>query len=275
MKIKRHHLYLDNDKPINYKASPNYKGDIIDHDFVVMHYTAGISAYSSISWLSSKQARASAHIIIARDGAITQLVPFNKCAWHAGRSTWLNRNGLNKYSIGIELDNAGKLTRQGESWVNWSGHIYTDDEVIVATHKNESSAHGWHNYTPVQIEAALTVVETLITHYPIKDVIGHDDIAPYRKTDPGPAFPMDSFKSRVFGRQEDEDKIMLTTANLNIRRGPGTEYAKLTIHPLPKNTPVIIYSHQGNWRFVRVPVEIENDMDIEGWVYGTYLNDPE
>ena len=71
-----------------------------------MHYTAGASAESSIDWLTNPDARASAHVLIARDGGITQLVPFDRRAWHAGRSRWKDRTGLNGWSFGIELDNA-------------------------------------------------------------------------------------------------------------------------------------------------------------------------
>lgn len=272
MKIKKHRLYLKDNEPAVYKASPNYRGNIRSHDFIVLHYTAGTSAQSSIAWLTSKRAKASAHLVIARDGNITQLVPFNKCAWHAGNSEWGNRVGLNKYSIGIEMDNAGKLTQQGEKWKSWSGHTINKDDVIMATHKNESTPTGWHTYTQAQIEAALMVSETLAAHYPsIKDIIGHDDIAPIRKIDPGPAFPMDSFASRVIGRSADEDDIMHVTTNLNIRSGPGTENEKITKKPLPKGTRVLVNYNYGNWRFVSVIDIIEGDNDLEGWVHGRYL----
>lgn len=275
MKILRHRLYHNDNEPVTFQASPNYRGDIHSHDYIVMHYTAGTSASSSISWLTNRRAQASAHIVIARDGSVTQLVPFNKCAWHAGRSVWKNRQGLNQYSIGIELDNAGKLAQQGGAWKSWSGHDIEDSDVIIATHKHASSADGWHVYSQAQIESALQVAEVLVDRYPIKNVIGHDDIAPRRKSDPGPAFPMNSFSSHIMGRHIDtgEENIMNVTTNLNIRKGPGTEYEKLTRKSLPQGTKVLVYHHSGNWRFVRVLDEIEGDNDIEGWVHGAYLDD--
>lgn len=273
MKINRHRLYLNETDAATYTASPNYHGDIVSHDYIVIHYTAGTSAESSIAWLTDKRAQASAHLVIGRDGNITQLVPFNKRAWHAGASAWENRIGLNRYSIGIELDNAGKLTQQGGKWKNWSEHTFKDSDVIVAVHKNENAPTGWHTYTQAQIESALAVCKTLVDKYPtIKDIVGHDDIAPKRKSDPGPAFAMNSFRSHVLGRKEDEDDIVMhTTTSLNIRVGPGAEHQKLLPDGLPENTRVIVSHSEGNWKFVDVIDEVVGEQDLEGWVHGRYL----
>ena len=88
------------------KPSPNHSGEITPK-FIVMHYTAGWSAEGSITWLTNKESKVSAHLVIARDGTITQLVPFNKKAWHAGPSVYDGYKNLNSHSIGIALDNAG------------------------------------------------------------------------------------------------------------------------------------------------------------------------
>lgn len=273
MKVKRHRLYSDDDQEVRFEQSPNYRGDIVSHDYIVMHYTAGTSAEGSISWLTNRRAGASAHLVIGRDGSIAQLVPFNKRAWHAGSSTWNNRIGLNSYSIGIELDNAGRLTQRGGEWEHWSGQRINSDDVVVATHKYESTPAGWHSYTQAQLESALSVTEALVEHYGIKDIVGHDDIAPNRKTDPGPAFPMESFRSHVMGRNADEEDVLRVTTNLNIRSGPGTQHAKLIDSTLPAGTRVVVYQHQGNWRFVYVVDEVDGVSDLEGWVHGAYLAD--
>lgn len=203
MKITDHRLCEDDGTPVAFVESPNV-GGAVEHEFLVMHYTAGRNAEQSIAWLARPEARASAHIVIDRDGEITQLVPFDRIAWHAGRSEWLGRAGLNRYSLGIELDNAGRLTRQGGHWRAWFGDEYADEDVVEATHKHESAASGWHAYSPVQIDAALAAASLLFNHYGLRDVLGHDDIAPGRKSDPGPAFPMASFRGRIVGRGEDE-----------------------------------------------------------------------
>ena len=203
MKIVDHRLLEDDGTPVAFVESPNV-GGAVEHAFLVMHYTAGRNAKQSIAWLTKREARASAHIVVARNGTITQLVPFDRIAWHAGSSEWLGRAGLNRYSLGIEMDNAGRLTRQGDRWRAWFGDEYAAEDVVEATHKHESAASGWHAYSPDQIDATLEVASLLFNHYGLRDVLGHEDIAPGRKTDPGPAFPMASFRARIVGRSEDE-----------------------------------------------------------------------
>lgn len=100
--------------------------------------------------------RVSSHLLIRRDGKITQYVPFNRRAWHAGASEWCGRDCCNDFAIGIELEG-------------------TDDTP----------------YTDVQYEKLAWTCAALIRHYPalsMDTVVGHCDIAPGRKTDPGPAF---------------------------------------------------------------------------------------
>jgi N-acetylmuramoyl-L-alanine amidase len=79
-------------------------------DTIVIHYTAGSSAESAVNWLANPTSKVSAHIVIDRSGKIYQIIPFNKVAWHAGKSEYGGRNGFNSFSIGIELC-AGTLSR--------------------------------------------------------------------------------------------------------------------------------------------------------------------
>ncbi len=97
--------------------------------------------------------RVSAHFLIRRDGELLQFVPCLERAWHAGPSTWRGMSRCNDFSIGIELEGR-------------------DDEP----------------YAAAQYAALGPLVEALCARYPIEDVVGHSDIAPGRKTDPGPAF---------------------------------------------------------------------------------------
>jgi N-acetylmuramoyl-L-alanine amidase len=217
MKIIQHRLYRDDGTAYSFIPSPNF-GSEIQHEFLVIHYTAGRDAQSAINWLIDPERKVSAHLVIGRDGSITQLVPFDKIAWHAGRSEWKGFINLNQYSLGIELDNAGFLTRhnnplaphlfslvdgdRGEKvdnrWLSWLKDEYDDSEVIEAVHKHETEPRGWHTFTPEQIAAALEVAKLLVKNYNLWDVVGHDDIAPGRKLDPGPAFPMESFRACLF-----------------------------------------------------------------------------
>jgi N-acetylmuramoyl-L-alanine amidase len=270
MKILRHRLHSDNGQPLPFVRSPNTGGPL-ESEYLIIHYTAGGSAHSSIDWLVNPAAKASAHLVIGRDGRITQLVPFDRVAWHAGTSSWAGRDGLNRFSLGIELDNAGPLNRVGGVWRAWFGRDYPDAEVIEATHKLETRPRGWHVFTEAQIAVCLEASLLLMQKYGLKDVLGHDDVSPGRKLDPGPAFPMRSFKARLLGRREDESVHSRTTTQLNIRSGPGTQHPTLQGSPLPEDTVVLVLEEQGSWRLVDVLDVVNGLMDLQGWVHGRYL----
>lgn len=275
MKIVNHRLMDENDYPLPYQSSPNYtRGRTLQPDYIVIHYTAGSSAKNSIDWLCNPTAKASAHIVIGRDGEITQLVNFNKIAWHAGISAWDNKTNINRFSIGIELENAGQLTKQGNNWVTWFGSTIENNNVMLATHKNRTDECGWHTYTEAQIRACQDLCILLTEKYAIKEIIGHDDICPQRKTDPGPAFPLTNIASQVMGRQTQDEQlpIVKTTTHLNIRTGPGTQHSKLEEGPLPTHTAVLVLEKVNNWHFVEVLDEINGHADVQGWVHGAYLS---
>lgn len=273
MKILNHRLHQDDGTPFPYVRSPNVGGQV-EHDLLVMHYTAGRSAESSVAWLANRESRASAHLVIGRDGGITQLVPFNRVAHHAGISSWLGRTGVNAFSLGIELDNAGALTRHGDRWRAWFGQDYDRSEAIEAVHKHQTQPKGWHLFTAAQLDAAVEVAALLVGRYGLRDVVGHEDVSPMRKEDPGPAFPFSSFRSKVLGRRRDAPEIHETTTSLNIRQGPGTQFATLPGSPLAPGTRVEILMAEARWRFVEVPApaaEAGEVMDLQGWVHGGYL----
>lgn len=271
MKILRHRLHHEDGTPYAFERSPNQGGEL-EHEYLVMHYTAGKNSAQSVSWLTNSESRASAHLVIGREGDITQLVGFDRVAWHAGQSEWAGRTHLNGCSIGIELDNAGRLSRVGENrWQAWFGAEYPAAEVMEAVHKNETAPAGWHLYTEAQLDAAVRVASLLVNHYGLKDILGHDDIAPGRKSDPGPAFPMASFHARVMGRQDEHPLAYATSTYLNIRSGPGAQYDKLMETPLPPGTMVDILRSESSWRFVDVLDQPAENHDLQGWVHGRYL----
>ena len=106
MKISNHLLISEQHDPsITFIKTPNVSTGFSPL-FLLVHYTAGTTAEGAVSWFQNKAAQASAHIIIDRNGSIIQMVPFNRRAWHAGKSKWGNLEGLNQYAIGIELVNA-------------------------------------------------------------------------------------------------------------------------------------------------------------------------
>ncbi|MCG8415334.1 MAG: 1,6-anhydro-N-acetylmuramyl-L-alanine amidase AmpD [Pseudomonadales bacterium] len=107
--------------------------------------------------------RVSAHLLIERDGHLIQFVPFDRKAWHAGESEYRGRKNCNEFSIGIELEG-------------------TDEE----------------RFTDHQYECLAAVTQALLRRYPgltVDRIVGHSDIAPQRKTDPGPCFDWQRFQS--------------------------------------------------------------------------------
>ena len=246
--------------------TPNKGGDLSPR-YLVFHYTAGKSAANSIGWLTNPESQASAHLVVARNGRITQLAPFNVKAWHAGISHWDGLSRLNSYSIGIEMDNAGPLKKVGDKYQAWFGTLYREDQVIYGKHKLDDQPRWWHAYTEVQIQKALELAQLLVRHYGLKDVMGHEDIAPDRKRDPGPTFPLEHIRARVLGRKEEErERYEVTAAALNIRSGPGVEFPSVT-EPLKRGVTVLLLEQRDRWS----KVELVKNGDIEGWVRNQFL----
>ena len=269
-------MKIENDKlvgdSIEFQDSSKHSGNFSQDlpDTIIIHYTAGGSANSAINTLSNPNVKASAHIIIDWDGSITQLIPFNKIAWHAGRSSWNGRTGLNKFSIGIEIVNPGHLKKVGQQYQSWFGKFYLEEEVISATHRNESKERYWHIYKEEQITAVKEVCELLTEEYGIKEILGHEEIAPRRKTDPGPAFPLDKLRGTIFNDRKEINTNLTELTNgivsvdeLNIRENP-TVTSKKVNSPLPQGVKVEILDKNGDWLFVSTI--------IKGWVHSNYIN---
>ncbi|MEM1363249.1 MAG: N-acetylmuramoyl-L-alanine amidase [Pseudomonadota bacterium] len=172
-------------------------GAEIDPSYVILHFTTAVGP-GITAWLTSNQARASAHVLVQRDGSVIQLLPFDHQAWHAGRSSWGSLQSLNRHSVGIVLENWGKLTPSQEGWTSYSGHEIAPDEIFL-----DENDEGWHSFTEAQIKTVTEIIESLIASTPqIVDILGHSDVSPLRKIDPGPAFPMRDLREAIFGRGE-------------------------------------------------------------------------
>ncbi|MEM7301958.1 MAG: N-acetylmuramoyl-L-alanine amidase [Pseudomonadota bacterium] len=264
--IKNHRLF-QNGKQVDYKPTPN-KGSTITPEWLVMHYTAGGSYNGAINWLVNPAAQASAHLVIGFDGEITQLAPFNVKTWHAGKSFWKGIHFLNKNTIGIELVNKGFNVGAG-------------DDFIEARHKNGGPIRKWQTYPQVQIDISAQIAVALKDKYDLSEVLGHDDISPGRKSDPGPAFDMDQFRGRMFGRNEDDngglsevgvsdDLAIVDTGNpddsLNMRRWPSLESA--IIEPIPHGAKVMVIRRNPGQHDKWSEVFYNNQI---GWVVTHYL----
>lgn len=156
---------------------------------LVIHFTAGATAKSSIASMRSQGL--AAHLVIDRDGTIYQCRPFNRTCGHAGRSRWLDPKtgkryeGLNSISIGFEIANAGN-DNGALSWARKQPGF----DSIKAQHRNGGPLVEWETYPQAQLEAVFAAAKACVEKYRLDDITGHDCIAPERKDDPGPAFPM-------------------------------------------------------------------------------------
>ncbi|MBX9991309.1 N-acetylmuramoyl-L-alanine amidase [Phreatobacter oligotrophus] len=193
------HRLLADGRPVPFRPSP-HGGSPIRPAYLVLHYTAGLTAASAIGWFLDPKAKASAHLVIGRDGAVTQMMAFDRSAWHAGVSAWAGLSGLNSHSIGIEMVNAGKLVRgPAGGWRTWTGEPVPEADVLIARHRNEPAEAAWHRYSEAQVATVTAIGAALHAAYRFKGVVGHEDIAPRRKVDPGPAFPLKEVAARIMG----------------------------------------------------------------------------
>jgi len=142
--------------------SPNFNERQLPVSMVVLHYTGMQSAEAALQRLTDPAVEVSAHYLVDEDGTIHRLVPEDKRAWHAGASHWRGITDVNSASIGIELVNPG--------------HEF-----------------GYRAFAPAQIEALIPLIADIKDRYEITrgNVVGHSDIAPTRKQDPGELFPWD------------------------------------------------------------------------------------
>ena len=140
--------------------SPNFDDRLLPVSILVLHYTGMQDAASAIERLSNAEAKVSCHYLIAEDGQIVKMVEEDKRAWHAGRSHWRGTTDINSASIGIEIVNPG------HEW-------------------------GYRPFPVAQIDALIPLVQAIMLRHKITrgNVVGHSDIAPARKVDPGELFP--------------------------------------------------------------------------------------
>lgn len=271
MKVVNHRLEGNN---VVIQGSPN-RGDVLNPDTIIIHYTAGPSAQSAMRTFLDPVKKSSTHLLVDFDGSVTHLVPFNRVAWHAGKSQHNGRVGLNQYSIGIEIVNAGRLIRNGAMFRSWFGRNFPLEEVFYGIHRNESEPTYWHQFTEAQITTVEEICETLVSAYNILHILGHEEVSPGHKLDPGPAFPLDKMRNKVLNinPRNDDGGIGLTeiategwvTANrLNIRSGPGLSQNRIA-EALKRGQKVKILDALDNW--YRVSTE------IEGWVSREYIRE--
>ncbi|MBZ6378329.1 N-acetylmuramoyl-L-alanine amidase [Pacificimonas flava] len=146
--------------PIIDSPSPNFNERQLPVSLIVLHYTGMESCAAAHDRLRDPDAGVSAHYLVAEDGTIMQLVAEDRRAWHAGQSYWRGIRDVNSASIGIEICNPG------HEW-------------------------GYTDFPAPQIDSVMALLPGIMARHGVRrdNVIGHSDIAPERKTDPGELFP--------------------------------------------------------------------------------------
>lgn len=248
VEIKNHLLFIDG-RQVPFRKTPNISSSKNKLQYLIEHYTATYSSASPISWLTTKESGVSAHLVIDKDGNVTQLAPFDAICWHAGVSTWKGINGMNSYSIGIEIVNSGIISKRGNDYYSADGHKVESFKEL--TNKLGLRAV-WELYPDKQIETIAAVSKALQTHYSLKEIIGHEDVSPGRKTDPGPAFPWEKIKDLS------NFSVKETSSNLNVREQPSTTAPIKRVSS--KGSIVKVYKVEGDWSFIG-----------DGWVSSKYL----
>ena len=147
--------------------SPNFDERQLPVSMIVLHYTGMPDAAGALQRLTSPEAKVSSHYLVAEDGQVVRLVAEEKRAWHAGKSYWRGVTDVNSASVGIEIVNPG--------------HEF-----------------GYRPFPDEQIAALIPLVADIKDRHGVGrgNVVGHSDIAPARKEDPGELFPWDALASR-------------------------------------------------------------------------------
>lgn len=274
--IRNHRLYRDG-RTVE-TISSRYTGGAFTAPprILVVHFTFGAGARSSAEWFDDpSNPGSSAHLVIEREGSVIQCVPFDTVAWHAGKSSWKGLNGLNQFSIGIELANWGYLQKRGSGWTSYTGVAIPDPVLATHRHGNPDGSLtpiGWEPFPEAQFQSLVEIVRQLVASYGIDEIVGHDDIAPTRKWDPGPAFDMERLRRLVFGGRADTGdatREVLPAEGLNLRRGPGVDFDVVRL--LPAGTKVHPLEAQGSWINVAA-LDAAGTTTDGGWVNGTYLS---
>jgi N-acetylmuramoyl-L-alanine amidase len=153
---------------------------------LVLHYTGMESGAAAIERLCDPSAKVSSHYVVEEDGRIFQLVDEQNRAWHAGVSAWRGLNNLNSHSIGIEIVNPG--------------HDY-----------------GYRAFPPTQMQSVLILSHAIIARHaiPKRNIIGHSDIAPTRKIDPGELFDWEWLAANGIGQSVPDVDIHLRITQLS------------------------------------------------------------
>jgi len=227
--------------------SSNFNERTAPPDMVVLHYTGMQSAQAALDRMRDPAAQVSAHYCVDEDGTVYRLVPEERRAWHAGKSFWKGRTGLNDISIGIEIVNPG--------------HEF-----------------GYRDFPPAQIDAVVGLLDGIRGRWEVPDtrILGHSDIAPERKEDPGERFPWVTLAAHGHGLWVVPD--MPPEGAMGPPLGPGDEglgvfslqaalgklgYNLLAGGPYDGETATIVRAFQRHWLPEQIGTDLEGRTDAK------------
>ena len=205
MRVEDHWL-TDPPDGITIERKPIYgEKPEITPEILVIHYAVTDSINATVA--AQQHQGYGAHLTI--DGhpgegvQVVQHLPFNQRAGHAGRSKYQGRDAVNGFSIGVEIANPGPIVGGKTVW----GMTWPEELTTPGVHKSGLVPQWkhWAAYTDEETDFCAHLAELLKQTYGITDVVGHDDVSPGRKFDPGPAFPMAWLRRTVFGTTESEE----------------------------------------------------------------------
>lgn len=258
MKIENHHLSLDGENfKLRFEQSPNFSASITP-EYLIIHATGG-PLRSTINWFR-RIASTSTHLIIDDDGQeIVQMVDFNRRAVHA--------HIFNKNAIGIELVYPSYLLEAQSFLFRFIG-TYLPKQIFEARAQNDWRTRNWPNYHPAQLDALVEVSKTVVEELGVEHILRHEDVNP-AKMDPGPMFPMITFRERLLGKRE----IILEEVTRLIQLRTHADMSSPTIldNALPKGTPVAVVGEKPGWVRVEVMEEIDGNPWLVGWIPAAYV----
>jgi N-acetylmuramoyl-L-alanine amidase len=206
--------------------SPNFNARELPVTMIVLHYTGMQSADEALERLCSEEAGVSAHYLIDEGGLVTQMVAEENRAWHAGKSYWRGITDVNSASVGIELVNPG--------------HEF-----------------GYRDFPEAQIEALLPLLSDIKKRHGVSrsNVVGHSDIAPARKTDPGELFPWERLARHKLAIPAPRPSLRLVFDN------DGAFYLALERFGYDiTDGPAAVRAFERRWRPERITGEIDGEI---------------
>jgi len=223
--------------------SPNFDDRTLPINLLILHYTGMESGEAALERMCDAEAKVSAHYMVEEDGRIFQLVDEGRRAWHAGVSEWQGETNINSNSIGIEIVNGGH------------------------DHPNEDGS--LPDFPDVQINAVIALSKDIMKRHGNLTVLGHSDIAPARKIDPGENFPWQGLAAAGLGfwpEVETDDRRVLFEEGTRdrgvaiVQRGLAhIGYGARVTGVMDEDTKLIVEAIQRRYR----PEKIDGVIDIQ------------